>query len=499
MRPVFQCCALTCAPLSQRRDAADRAAARDRRVEQGARPVRAVELGLVDRRARRPRAGVERHRRRRAGLRLDVADDVLEGALQRCRIAAEEGRRIAAAEVGHLVQGGDRAGIGERVAHADDIGLDVIAASRDRRRAQCGQLVEDVALRLAVRPHAGGLRVLPLRRVVLAAVGAAGRVAVRREHDEIALARLRDRRAAAAEVVLHRAQGAGDRRVEGVVLDLSGAAAGLAAEQRRHGREVARRVGAHRFVDVAAPGDVVAVAPAASDPDLARHARSGRQIAGIGRRERKASLVVAVGRARPVGRVVVAGVDVVGRAGDAETIECVLSPRRIEDVVDVRVVTASLIGDGRIAVARVRIRDAATTRVAGRDAGDAVVGVDHRRRVAEVVGVRVVERRPSGAEAGDAEVERVAVRRQHAPQDAARDVAARVRVVAVDDLAGHRRVHRLRVVEDDHHVRPDRRREEQRVRREGERRRGERRERCREQQRGEATGGSGDRLHDDLR
>ena len=329
------------------RGRADRAAAGDGVVEQAPRPVRAVELGLVQRRAGRPRAGVEGDRRCRAGLGLDVADDVLEGALQRLGAAADEGGRVAAAEIGHPVERGDRARVGERVAHADDVGLDVVVAAADAGRAQRGQLVEDVALRLAVGPDAGVQRVLPLRRVVLVAVRSPGRIAVGREHDEVALAGLGDRRRAAAEVVLDRAERPGDRGVEGVVLDLAGGAVGLAAEQRHHRREVGRGIGADDFVDVAGAGDVVAIAPAALDPELARRLRDLRQEAGVGRREVPGAVAAAEVSGRPVHRVVVRGVDVVARSRGADAVQLVVGGAGVEDVVDVGVVAAAVVGDVR--------------------------------------------------------------------------------------------------------------------------------------------------------
>ena len=257
-----------------------------------------------------------------------------------------------------------------------------------------------------------------------------------------------------------------------------------------------RGIGADRLVDVAGAADVVAVAPAALEPELARRLGDRRQEAGVGGSEVPGA--VAAAEARPVRRVVVRRVDVVARARRADPVQLVLGGARVEDVVDVGVVAAAVVGDVGEAVAGLRVGEAAPARVGCRDAGDAVVGVDHRRRVAEVVGVRVVERHRVRAKARDAEVERVAVRRQQAAQDAARDVAARVRIVAVDDLAAHRRVHRLGVVEDDHHVGSDRRRQEQRV--------------AREREGGAATAASGadrsraairqaggDRLHGDLR
>ena len=482
------------------RGRADRAAAGDGVVEQASRPVRAVELGLEQRRAGGPRAGVERDRRGGAGLGLDVADDVLERALQRIRAAADEGGGIAAAEQSHLVERGDRARVGERVAHADDVGLDVVVAARHAGRAQRRQLVEDVALGPAVGPDAGRvLRVHPFRRVVLVAVGATGRIAVGGQHHEVALAGLRDRRAAAAEVVAHAGEGARDRREEGVVLDLAGAVRRLVAQLGHQGREMARRVGTNRLVDSADAGGIVAVAPAAPDPDLARRRLGGRQEAGVGRREAPDAVVAVEVAPASAGVAGVAVVDVVIDAADADAVEHRVAGIRIQHVVDVGVVAAALVGDVGIAVGRLRVGDAAPARVRRRDAADAVVGEDHRRRVAEVVGVRVVERRTVGAEAAQAEVERIAVRRQQAAQDAPGDVAARVRVVAVDDLAAHRRVHRLRVVEDDHDVRLDRRRQEERKVREGEWRCRERGERHREEQRDDAAGVGGDRLHDDLR
>ena len=493
--PVLPLDLRACVPCRRR---ADCAAAADRVVEQGARPVGAVELGLVNRRARRPGAGVERDRRRRARLRLDVADDLLEGALQRIGAVAEEGRRIPAAEGRHLVERGDRARVRKCVAHADDVRLDVIGAARERDRAKCRQLIEDVALRLAVGPDAAAQRVLPLRRRVLAAVGLSGRIAVRRQHHEIALAALRDRRARAAEVVLDRAQGTGDRRVESAVLDLAGAAIGFVGEQSHQGREVGRRVSAHSFVDVAATRDVVAVAPTAPDPELAWRRCDRRQEPGVGRREVPGPLTAAEVSRCPAGRVVVRRVDVVACPGGTDAVELVLGGTRVENVVDVGVVAAAVIGDVAESIGGLRIGDAAKASIRGRDAVDTVVRVDHRRRVAQVVGVRVVQRRTAGAEAGQPEVECIAIRGEQAAQDAPRDVAARVRVVAADHLACHRRIHRLGVVEDDHDVWLDSRGEEERIARQCEWRRGEGRGRCAKQQCGKSARECSDRLHRDL-
>ncbi len=458
---------------------AHRAGAGDGVVDQRARPVRTAELGLVERRAGRPRAGVEGHRRRRAGLELDVADDGLEGRAQRAGVAAHERVGVAAAEHGHLVQRRDRARVGDRVAHADDIGLDVVGLGSHRGRAQRGELREDVELGLSPGPAvgAGVVGVDPLARVVLRAVGAPGRVAVGRHDDEVALAGLRDRRLAGAvvEVLLDRVERARERCVEGRVLDLAAGGVGLVAEQCDQVVEVRRAVGQHLLDDLAVAGDVVAVAPAASDPDLARHGRRLRQPAGVGREERDGAATEGAGDGE-VGQGP-------GRAGrPRRTADVVRHPRvtdavhhrrraaGVENVVDVGVVARLVVRDEREAVDRdVGIGDAAQPGVAGRTAGDAVVGVDHRRRVADVVGVRVVERVAGGLERRQAPVERVAIGLKQRADDVAGDVAARRWIVAADHLAGHGRVHRLGVVEDDHQVRLDGRREEERVAGEGER------------------------------
>ena len=176
------------------RDGAECASVENRERQQVAGPVRAVELGLVDRRARVVRPAVQCDRGGRAGLGLNVADDGLEGRRELVDIVAEERSGRTTAQIGHLVQCRHRTRVGHRVAHPDHIGLHVVSLAAVEGGPQGRQLSEHISLRLTVGPV--GVRVQRVVEVgsfcdrVKRAIEPARRVAVSRQHHEIALAGL---------------------------------------------------------------------------------------------------------------------------------------------------------------------------------------------------------------------------------------------------------------------------------------------------------------------
>ncbi len=196
----------------------------DGQGEQVAGPGGRVELRLVDACAGVVRIGVERHRRGGVVLRLDLADDRLEGRRQR-RAAAGQIGAAGAALPGHLVERGDRTRVPHAVAQADDIGLHVVRRAAVARLAQRLHFGEDVLRRRAEGIQAGDRvpRVDGLRQRVDGAVLLGGRIAVGGQHHVVALAGGDDRtlRVAgieAGEVIAARRQTAGERRVLGGVL-----------------------------------------------------------------------------------------------------------------------------------------------------------------------------------------------------------------------------------------------------------------------------------------
>ena len=225
-----------------------------------------------------------------------------------------------------------------------------------------------------------------------------------------------------------------------------------------------------RLDDVAAAGDVTVIAPAPIQEQPAFEVVSIGQKASVCGREgdflRGANEVagcpacaVIAGTPQPEG--VARHANPIGQQGIVGVVH----------IVDVGVVTRALVGDELGAVGRCRRLHATPARVRRGDAIHAVVGVDHRGGISQVISLGAVQGIGLGLKGGQAPVERIPARVDHAAQDGTGNVGAGFRKVARNHLATHRRVHRLRVVEDDHQVGLDRCGQHQRIRRNGEGRR----------------------------
>ncbi len=155
--PVLAVDDLTGIPLLR----SDRAVLIDQVGDQLPGPVAAVEARLVQIGAGAPRAGVERDRRRCGGLGLDVDSDRLKGGGERCRVLRQIGG-TGATQGRVLIHGRDRAGIGHRVAHADDVGLDIVWKPADRDTTQRADLSENVVRGRGKSPRPPAIGILLL-------------------------------------------------------------------------------------------------------------------------------------------------------------------------------------------------------------------------------------------------------------------------------------------------------------------------------------------------
>ena len=263
---------------------ADRAVGIDQVGEQWPGPVAAVEARLVEIGARAPRAGVERDRRGCRGLGLDVDRDRLKGGGER-RAVLREVRGIGATQGGELIHRRDRAWIGHRVAHADDVGLDIVRKAADRDAAQRADLPENIVRgrRKSPRVRRRVVSILLLVQRIHVPPPIGGRVAVGRKHDEASLARQADRRRAAGEVLISGQHAARQWREHGRVLDLRA----IRRFGRKHRLDVGQMAGGarrhDRLVDHALSVDAGVEAPRAVGIQLPGNGRVERKVPGVGR------------------------------------------------------------------------------------------------------------------------------------------------------------------------------------------------------------------------